>query len=179
MYPFHPSLDGKFRTSDRQCSPCRHERQHDQRVSKRVVILEPGVRVLSNLGQAKYLEIQDRVEDEQCRPKQEQVGDRGQARSDPSVKLFGLVNQHCGLKQLVEGCDPLHEFKRNRDQKQLLQLDVDLIARLTLDGGLQRRDRRRETAGDDDKVEDVPSVTTKALKAEPVTANAQVDCVRN
>ena len=81
---------------------------------------------------------------------------------------------HGGLKQLVQVVHPLHEFERDADQEEFLQLVDDVTV-----GANPYRDGREQAARGDNDVEHVPAVGAETPPAEPVEAHDDVHHVHD
>lgn len=90
-----------------------------------------------------------------------------------------LLSLHGSLEELVERVYTLNQLERHGDQEQLLQLDIDRVACMTLACGAKSRHSGRKTACDDNDVEQVPSVGSEALEPQSVEANENVDGIED
>lgn len=88
--------------------------------------------------------------------------------------VITLRDVHGSLEQFVQAVHPLHQLKRDADQKELLQLIDDVATSAN-----SHRDVREETTASDDDVENVPPVGTETSPAKSVEAHMDVHHVHD
>lgn len=168
MKPFHPSLRDVSHHSRKTSAdpPCRHKCQHDQRTRKIVIILIHRFCTWTHLRETEYLHENDGHEYEDRCPKDEEVSNRWKTR-------------HRRLEQLVERVETLHQLECDGHEEELLYLFACLVTVLAAQTSLKCWDRGDKTAGDDDHIEQVPSVGSETVKPKSYESHNQVNCVEN